>query len=46
MSPLLAERRVDPRPVTTHTFGLEQFVEAMETSLDPNTDAGKVVLIP
>ncbi|MHC4915599.1 MAG: zinc-binding dehydrogenase, partial [Planctomycetota bacterium] len=46
MSPLLAEKRVDPRPVTTHTFKLEQFVEAMETSLDPNIEVGKVVLLP
>jgi threonine 3-dehydrogenase len=46
MTPLLAEKRVDPRPVTTHRFKLEQFVEAMETSLDPNTEVGKVVLIP
>ena len=46
MTPLLAERRVDPRPVTTHRFKLEQIIEAMETSLDPNSDVGKVVLIP
>jgi threonine 3-dehydrogenase len=46
MTPLLAEKRVDPRPVTTHRFKLEQFVEAIETSLDPNIDVGKVVLIP
>jgi threonine 3-dehydrogenase len=46
MSPLLAERRVDPRPVTTHTFKLEQFIEAMETSLDTTINVGKVVLLP
>ncbi len=46
MTPLLAERRVDPRPVTTHKFKLDQFIEAMETSLDPSIDVGKVVLTP
>jgi threonine 3-dehydrogenase len=46
MTPLLAERRVDPRPVTTHKFRLAEFIKAMETSLDPNIDVGKVVLLP
>jgi threonine 3-dehydrogenase len=46
MQPLLAERRVDPRPVTTHKFKLADFVQAMETGLDPNVDSGKIVLTP
>ena len=46
MSPLLAERRVDPRPVTSHTFKLADFTKAMETDLDPDIESGKVVLVP
>jgi threonine dehydrogenase-like Zn-dependent dehydrogenase len=46
MLPLLAEKRVDPRPVTTHKFKLADFVKAMETGIDPNVDSGKIVLTP
>lgn len=46
MQPLLAERRVDPRPVTSHRFKLADFIQAMETGLDPNIDSGKIVLTP
>jgi threonine 3-dehydrogenase len=46
MTPLLAERRVDPRPVTTHRFRLADFIQAMEISIDPAADCGKVVLVP
>ena len=46
MLPLLAERRVDPRPVTSHKFKLAEFVKAMETGLDPNIDSVKIVLTP
>jgi len=42
----LLGKRVDVRPVLTHTFKLADFVEAMETALDPNIDCGKVVLTP
>jgi len=46
MSPILAERRVDPRPVTSHKFKLAEFIKAMETGLDPSADSGKIVLVP
>src|SRR5688572_17716952 len=43
---LLTQGLVDPRPVITHSFPLEDFAQAFATLNDPEGGAGKIVLIP
>jgi L-iditol 2-dehydrogenase len=44
--PLLVNRRVDPRPLITHRFPLEQFPEALATFEERRDGAIKVALRP
>jgi threonine 3-dehydrogenase len=43
---LITSGLVDPRPVITHSYPLEQFEKAFETLNDPTGTAGKIVLLP
>ena len=43
---LLTSGLVDPRPVLTHSFPLEQFADAFALLEDPGGNAGKIVLLP
>jgi L-iditol 2-dehydrogenase len=42
--PLLRSRRIDPRPLITHRFGLEEFPEALETFEQRQEGAIKVAV--
>jgi L-iditol 2-dehydrogenase len=44
--PLLASRRIDPRPLITHRFPLEQFPEALATFEERRDGAIKVAVKP
>jgi threonine 3-dehydrogenase len=46
MQRLLDEKKIDPVSVITHRFRLAEFEEAFKTLASPDTDCGKVVLLP
>lgn len=46
MSAMLSSGRLDPRPVITHRFELEQVDEAMKVMKSPKRECGKIVLTP
>ncbi len=46
MANLLSSGALDPSPVITHTFPLEQYQEAFDLLLSPESRCGKVVLVP
>lgn len=46
MSCLLSSGALDPTPVITHTFPLEEYQAAFDLLLSPEGECGKVVLVP
>jgi threonine 3-dehydrogenase len=46
MSAMLASGNLDPRPVMTHRFGMEDVAQAMEVMKSPKRECGKIVLTP
>jgi len=46
MSAMLASGNLDPRPVITHHFKMEEINDAMEVMKSPKRECGKIVLIP
>ncbi|OHB76424.1 MAG: L-threonine 3-dehydrogenase [Planctomycetes bacterium RBG_16_59_8] len=46
MAAMIEEGRLDPRPVVTHKFRMDQIDEAMKTISQPNAKVGKVMLVP
>lgn len=46
MASLLNSGALDPSPVITHTFSLEEYETAFELLRSPSKECGKVVLIP
>lgn len=43
---LLNSGAIDISPIITHRFPFSDFIQAIETSVSPNENKGKVVLIP
>jgi threonine 3-dehydrogenase len=46
MSAMIASGNLDPRPVITHRFGMEDIAQAMEVMKSPKRECGKIVLTP
>jgi L-iditol 2-dehydrogenase len=42
----IVDGKIDPKPLVTHTFSLDDFEEAVKTQADPSTGALKVVILP
>lgn len=43
---MIVSGKIDPRPLVTHTFGLDEFHDAFDTQRNPATGALKVVIVP
>jgi threonine 3-dehydrogenase len=46
MAHLLRSGALDPSPIITHTFALEEYESAFQLLLSPERECGKVVLVP